>query len=69
MLERPVAYLWVTLADYRAQYASHGASPAIVDGMAEVAEAQAAGVYPPADACGAGTFHDWCAPAAAHAES
>ncbi len=63
-----------TLADYRAQYASLGASPAIVDGMVEMAQAQAAGVYPPASGEGVGTtFRDWCesvlAPAAArHAQ-
>jgi uncharacterized protein YbjT (DUF2867 family) len=57
----PVAYQRATLADYRARYASFGASPAVVDAMAEMAEAQAAGVYPPASAGGAGTsFRDWC---------
>ena len=61
-LGRPVAYQQATLADYRAQYASLGASPAIADGMVEMAQAQAAGVYPPAGAGGVGTtFRDWCA--------
>ncbi len=60
-LGQPVAYHQATLADYRAQYASFGASPAIVDAMVEMAEAQAAGAYPPASTGGAGTtFEDWC---------
>ncbi len=61
VLGRPVAYRQVAIDDYRAQYASFGASPAIVDGMVEMAQAQAAGVYPPAPAGGDGTsFEQWC---------
>lgn len=60
-LHRPVAYHQVSLADYRAQYASLGASPAIVAGMVEMAQAQTAGVYPPASEGGVGTtFREWC---------
>jgi uncharacterized protein YbjT (DUF2867 family) len=60
-LGRPIAYHQGTLADYRAQLESAGASPAIVDAMLEMNQAQAAGVYPPADPGGAGTpFGDWC---------
>jgi uncharacterized protein YbjT (DUF2867 family) len=70
VLGRSVAYQQATLADYRAQYESFGASPAIVDAMVEMAEAQNAGVYPSAPAGGTGTsFREWCgsvlAPAAA----
>jgi uncharacterized protein YbjT (DUF2867 family) len=72
-LGRPVAYHQASLADYRAQYSSFGASPAIADAMVEMAEAQAAGVYPSAIAQGSGTpFRDWCklvlAPDVARAE-
>ncbi|MFR9780154.1 NAD(P)H-binding protein [Micromonospora sp. MS34] len=60
-LRQPVAYHQATLIDYRARYASSGASPAIVDGMVEMAEAQTAGVYPPASVTGVGTtFRQWC---------
>lgn len=61
VLGQAIGYHQSTLADYRAQYTAFGASPAIVDGMAEMAEAQAAGVYPPASPGGTGTtFHEWC---------
>jgi uncharacterized protein YbjT (DUF2867 family) len=57
----PVVYHQATLAEYRAQHDSLGASPAIVDGMVEMAQAQAAGVYPPAPGHGLGTtFRSWC---------
>ena len=57
----PVIYQQATLADYRDRYASSGASPASVAGMIEMAQAQLAGVYPPAGLAGAGTtFEDWC---------
>ncbi|WP_232421891.1 hypothetical protein [Nocardioides sp. Iso805N] len=74
VLERPIAYRQTTVADYGAQYAAHGASPAIVQGVVEMAQAQAAGVYPPAPAGTDGTsFGDWCdlvlAPAVASAEA
>ena len=60
-LGQPVSYHQATLADYRAEHASHGASPAIADAMVEMAEAQAAGVYPPAGADGVGTtYREWC---------
>ncbi|MDG4808757.1 NAD(P)H-binding protein [Micromonospora sp. WMMD1120] len=60
-LGRPVTCHQATLADYRARYASFGASAATLDAMVEMAEAQAAGVYPPAGAAGAGTtFRQWC---------
>ena len=60
-LGRPVTYQQATTADYRAQYASFGASPAVIDAMVEMARAQAAGVYPPANGAGDGTsFHHWC---------
>ena len=72
-LGRPVAYHQATLADYRARYTSFGASPAVVNAMVEMAQAQTAGVYPPASAGGTGTtFRDWCtsvlAPAVARPE-
>jgi uncharacterized protein YbjT (DUF2867 family) len=67
-LGHPVSYHQAALADYRAQYTSFGASPAIVDAMVEMAEAQAVGVYPPASAGGTGTaFRDWCKSALASA--
>jgi uncharacterized protein YbjT (DUF2867 family) len=60
-LGRPITYHRATLGDYRAQYESHGASPAILDAMVEMAEAQSAGVYPPVTPGGEGTrFGDWC---------
>jgi len=60
-LGRPVAYRQATLADYAAQYAALGASPAIVQSMVEMAQAQAAAVYPAAAPGGRGTsFQDWC---------
>ncbi|MEV4119686.1 NAD(P)H-binding protein [Micromonospora sp. NPDC049645] len=60
-LGQPVAYHQVTLTDYRTRYESSGASPAVVDAMVEMAEAQAAGVYPPASVRGDGTtFREWC---------
>jgi len=71
VLGKPIAFQPATLADYRAQYLSLGASPAIADAMVEMAEAQAAGVYPPASGGddGGTTFEEWCrsvlAPAAA----
>ncbi|WP_435207666.1 NAD(P)H-binding protein [Micromonospora sp. bgisy143] len=61
-LGRPVTYQQATLADHRARYASSGASPATVDAMIEMAEAQTAGVYPPVRDAGVGTtFRQWCA--------
>jgi uncharacterized protein YbjT (DUF2867 family) len=58
---RPVAYHQATLEEYRAQYVSSGASPAVADAMVEMAEAQAAGVYPPAAEDVPGTsFREWC---------
>ncbi|MET8280589.1 NAD(P)H-binding protein [Micromonospora sp. NPDC005174] len=60
-LGRPVTYQQASLADYRARYASSGASPATVDAMIEMAEAQTAGVYPPVPEGGGGTtFRRWC---------
>ena len=60
-LGRPVVYHQATLTDYRAQLESIGASPATVLGMIEMAQAQAAGVYPPANPAGTGTtFEQWC---------
>jgi uncharacterized protein YbjT (DUF2867 family) len=60
-LRRPVTYHRISLADYGAQYAAAGASSAIVDAVVEMAQAQAAGVYPPANAGGVGTtFRQWC---------
>ncbi|MGV9212809.1 NAD(P)H-binding protein [Micromonospora sp. RB23] len=60
-LGRPVTYQQATLDDHRARYASSGASPAVVDGLIEMAEAQTKGVYPPARAGGVGTtFRQWC---------
>jgi uncharacterized protein YbjT (DUF2867 family) len=60
-LGHAVVYHQVTLAEYRAQYASRGASPAIIDGLVDMAQAQAAGVYPPASGEGSETtFRDWC---------
>ena len=60
-LGEPITYHRATLGDYRAQYESHGASPAIVDAMVEMAAAQAAGVYPPMTPGGDGTtFAAWC---------
>ncbi len=67
-LRQPVTYRQATIGEYRAQYESLGASPAIVDGMVEMARAQAAGVYPPARAGRDGTtFSDWCTSVLAHA--
>lgn len=61
-LRRSVVYRQSTFAEYRESYAAHGASPATVQGLVEMAEAQAAGVYPPADGNGNGTtFAEWCA--------
>jgi uncharacterized protein YbjT (DUF2867 family) len=61
-LGRPVTFQRVALDDYRARLASAGASPATVQGMVEMAQAQNAGVYPPARPGGRGTsFADWCA--------
>lgn len=61
-LRRSVVYRQSTFAEYRESYAAHGASPATVQGLVEMAEAQAAGVYPPADGTGNGTtFAEWCA--------
>lgn len=58
---REIVYQQTPLDDYRAQYLSFGASPAIADAMVEMAEAQAAGVYPPAQPGGTGTtFEQWC---------
>lgn len=60
-LGRPVGYRQAALADYRARYVSSGASPAVADAMVEMAEAQSAGVYPPAGGGGTGTtFRAWC---------
>lgn len=60
-LGRTVAYQQATLADYAAQYAAFGASAAMVDAMVDMAQAQAAGAYPPVNAGGGGTtFRDWC---------
>lgn len=60
-LGQSVTYRQSSLAEYRAQYAALGASPAIVDGVVEMAQAQAAGVYPPASGGGGGTtFRRWC---------
>jgi uncharacterized protein YbjT (DUF2867 family) len=61
-LGRPVVYHQATLAEYRAQYESFGASPAMVDGMVEMAQAQAAGVYPPPTTTESitTTFGNWC---------
>jgi uncharacterized protein YbjT (DUF2867 family) len=60
-LGRPVAYQQATLADYRAQYVSLGASEAIADAMVEMVRAQQSGVYPPVHGDGAGTtFRAWC---------
>ncbi|HEX2902262.1 MAG TPA: hypothetical protein VHO01_02290, partial [Jatrophihabitans sp.] len=62
VLGRPVRYEQASMADYRAQYAAHGASPAVVHAMVEMAEAQLAGVYPPAHGAGSGSsFEQWCA--------
>jgi uncharacterized protein YbjT (DUF2867 family) len=60
-LRRPVTYHRISLADLGAQYAASGASSAIVDAAVEMAQAQAAGVYPPTSEGGAGTtFRQWC---------
>lgn len=63
VLGRPVVYHQASYADYRAQYESYGASPAIVEAVVEMAQAQEAGVYPPVTEADAGgtTFRDWCA--------
>lgn len=60
-LGQAISYHQLSLAEYRAQYESLGASPAIIDGMVAMAEAQAAGVYPPVSEAGNGTtFGEWC---------
>ncbi|TWE10412.1 NAD(P)H-binding protein [Rudaeicoccus suwonensis] len=56
----PVSYRQTSMADYRDQLASFGASQAMAQAMVEMAEAQADGVYPPADGTGGGTtFTEW----------
>lgn len=60
-LGRPIAYHQTPLPEYRARYESLGGSPAVVDGMIELVQAHAAGIYPPASGGGTGTtFDEWC---------
>ncbi|UOE45839.1 NmrA family NAD(P)-binding protein [Agromyces larvae] len=60
-LGRTIRFRQTSLDEYGAQYAAFGASPASITGMIEMAEAQAAGVYPSVAPGGIGTgFAEWC---------